>query len=55
MLSEWLKGGNVEPTWAVMANEIEVLDQLKAQEIRNHCVNISDERVRHYFWYYITC
>lgn len=46
MLSEWLKSGDSNPTWAVVANEIEVIDQLKAQEIRKHCVNIANEGVR---------
>lgn len=46
MLSEWLKSGDSNPTWAVVANEIEVIDQLKAREIRKHCVNIPNEGVR---------
>ena len=39
MLSEWLK--QVEsPTWKALADAVENIDKLKAQEIRKHCVDV---------------
>ena len=40
MLSEWLKRVNPPPTWKVLAEAMEVVDELKAKEIRNSCVDV---------------
>lgn len=45
MLSEWLKQVNPQPTWAALANAVECVDQVIAQEIRMHCVDTSDDDV----------
>ena len=39
MLSEWLKQVK-SPTWMALADAVESVDQVKAQDIRNHCVDI---------------
>ena len=45
MLSEWLKQVDPPPTWAALADAVETVDELKAQEIRTRCVDISYDDV----------
>ena len=45
MLSEWLKQIDPPPTWAALADAVETVDELKAQEIRTRCVDISYDDV----------
>ena len=40
MLSEWLKQVD-SPTWKALADAVESIDKVKAQEIRKHCVDDS--------------
>ena len=39
MLSEWLKQVD-SPTWKALADAVESIDKVRAQEIRKHCVDI---------------
>ena len=43
MLSEWLKQTDPPPTWAALADAVETINELKAQDIRARCVDISCE------------
>ena len=40
MLSVWLKRVDPPPTWLALAEAVEVVDELKAEVIRNTCVDI---------------
>ena len=41
MLSEWLKQVDPSPTWAALADAVEVVNELKAKEIRTHFTSLS--------------
>lgn len=43
MLSVWLKQIDPPPTWTALAEAVEVIDELKAEEIRTRCVDISSD------------
>ena len=43
MLSEWLKQVDPPPTWAALADAVEVVDELKAKEIRTSCLDVSGD------------
>ena len=40
MLSEWLKQVDPPPTWKDLADAVDVVDQQKAKEIREQCVDL---------------
>ena len=40
MLSEWLKQVDPAPTWKDLADAVDVVDQQKAKEIREQCVDL---------------
>ena len=40
MISEWLKQVDPPPTWAALADAVELLDESKAQEIRANRVDV---------------
>ena len=40
MLSEWLKRVDPSPTWAALADAVEVVNELKAKEIRSSCLDV---------------
>ena len=39
MLSEWLKQIDPPPTWTALAEAVEVIDESKAQKLREHGLN----------------
>lgn len=41
MISIWLKQVKPPPTWASLADAVEAVDELKAQEIRTRCRDTS--------------
>ena len=40
VLSEWLRLVDPPPTWAVLAEAVEAVDQLKSQEIKSRYIDI---------------
>ena len=40
MLSEWLKQIDPPPSWAALAVAVEMVNQSKAMEIREHCLDM---------------
>ena len=42
MLTEWLKQVNPPPTWSQLADVVEPFDKIKAEELRNSCIDFQD-------------
>lgn len=42
MLTEWLKQVHPPPTWAQLANAVELFDKAKAEELRNSCIDLQE-------------
>lgn len=43
MLSEWLKQTNPAPTWATLADAVEMVNSSKAKKLRKHCWTLIPE------------
>ena len=42
MLSEWLKMIDPPPTWTALAEAMEMIDESKAEKLREHYLDIPD-------------
>lgn len=40
MLSQWIRKIDPPPTWSALADAVETVDEIKANEIRTRCVDV---------------
>ena len=49
MLSEWLEQADPAPRWEDIADAVDAVDKLKAEEIRNQCVDVPSDSTLAYW------